>query len=43
MKEKYSKPQSDVQEFGILDFVSTSGNPIIDKDPADDNPIEWGS
>ncbi len=40
MKEKYTKPQSDVQEFSILDIVSTSTG---DKDPADDNPIEWGS
>lgn len=39
MKEKYSKPETDVQEFSILDVVSTS----TDKDPADDNPVEWGS
>ncbi len=37
MKEKYFKPQSDVQEFNISDIVTTSEN------PTDDNDKEWGA
>lgn len=43
MKEKYNKPQSDVQEFDVLDIITTSAGETGGKAPADDNPIEWGN
>lgn len=27
MKEKYSKPQADVETFATVDVITTSGNP----------------
>lgn len=30
MKEKYIKPQADVEEFKTVDVITTSGNPEDD-------------
>ncbi len=43
MKEKYLKPQFDVQELNTLDIITVSGDPTTGKDPGDDNPVDWGT
>jgi len=37
MKELYSKPIADIQEFKNSTIITTSGN------PADDNDVVWGT
>lgn len=39
MKEKYSKPVSELEEFRTVDVITTSGD--IDNEP--DTDIPWGS
>lgn len=38
MKEKYLKPQADIETFRFEDVVSTSNNTDIRDD---DNPVVW--
>ncbi len=40
MKELYSKPQMDIEEFKIIDVITTSGE-ITDNEPDTDIPVPW--
>lgn len=40
MKELYTKPQAEIEEFKTLDVLTTSGSDI-DNEP--DTDIPWGS
>lgn len=40
MKELYTKPQADIEEFKTVDVITTSGGDI-DKEPDTDIPVPW--
>ena len=40
MKENYSKPVTEVEEFKTVDVITTSGGDI---DNAPDTDVEWGT
>lgn len=40
MKELYTKPQADIEEFKTVDVITTSGA-ITDNEP--DTDIPWGT
>lgn len=43
MKEKYERPETEVNEFATVDVITTSGGEPT-TDPGDDNttPFPWG-
>lgn len=40
MKELYTKPQVDIEEFKTVDVITTSGGDI-DKEPDTNIPVPW--
>lgn len=42
MKEKYERPETEVNEFATADVITTSGETVTN--PGDDNPtlFPWG-
>lgn len=40
MKEFYTKPQADIEEFKTVDILTTSGGDI-DNEPDTDIPVPW--
>lgn len=41
MKELYTKPQAEIEEFKTLDVITTSGGDI-DNEPDTDIKVPWG-
>lgn len=40
MKELYTKPQADIEEFKTVDVITTSAGDI-NKEPDTDIPVPW--
>ncbi len=42
MKEKYIKPDVELEEYKTLDVITTSGGDTEETDPWGAEPVTWG-
>ena len=41
MKELYTKPQADIEEFKTVDVITTSAGGDVDNEPDTDIKVPW--